>query len=831
MVDTTTKLKTVLSDEDLRKQQEHDAECFVCRNSHIYVKPIGVQNKSDSETKHRCSTSQKPLSDEEISELSKKKKLSRQDVKKLLQSYFPEIKGAKYFQLHKYHSCCYDPDHINNSKNHITALQYEKHEEHNHRHHYPDRNNNGPVEDGTNKVSFVRIKIEPTNGIPTRFLGPTALPEPLADMLIKQVNRLENKKNNKSEKQSLIPNSAPSYNVRRLKSPLYEHTTSLLSDKSNNTKTDDEDDENSDTAESTHEEEEKERSDPEMSTIQINSAGEFEGKVMDGSHLNFEHYLQETAIQVQNQTQPKARERSNEIKSKVTKPDHHTKREQKENKPSTAKTTKNKDLTVEDLDQVKPSYTGHNYQEEKPKKNKKKQRKRLTVNAHEHNTLRHWEVKALEQAYEEPCELHHVKKCSSCEANHLLYKWCRCKEHQHELFEDQQRKRRRSMVTTFRSTEPTSASQPQAPPIVKMPPPVIKKSILKSTGSNAMKPRATKLALSYDPAAADYDMIQEAIYYRTSSGRLIKPEVSNAFAYDTIPQSTTRQNTANYQQPVNNIYMMPNGEIQQLNRRKAPQQHVQLGRNMNDSSGTLILSNGGSMYRGQIADMNNHSMPLITLPYQTTPMPPYYYNQPNLMNPIANGYYLPQPVIATTQWSPVSNLPVHHQPAEFTLATINDPRSLPAQVNDASSPILNPGSQILTNSTVPRVSERTPVTLPKSLNKTAKKSKAPKNTVKGTNNDLKKTANNKNYIVKNTHNKSSLERQSSIFTHRRWFDQALGDQNLEPVQESKYGLIVAGSDQEWIPTGQKTVTFQGDNDLQTHYRKTNNMHYSQQIEE
>jgi len=35
--------------------------------------------------------------------------------------------------------------------------------------------------------NIFRIKIEPTKGIPTRFLGPTALPESLADMLVKQV--------------------------------------------------------------------------------------------------------------------------------------------------------------------------------------------------------------------------------------------------------------------------------------------------------------------------------------------------------------------------------------------------------------------------------------------------------------------------------------------------------------------------------------------------------------------------------------------------------------------------------------------------------------------
>jgi hypothetical protein len=36
-------------------------------------------------------------------------------------------------------------------------------------------------------MNVSRIKIEPTKGIPTRFLGPAVLPEALADMLIKQV--------------------------------------------------------------------------------------------------------------------------------------------------------------------------------------------------------------------------------------------------------------------------------------------------------------------------------------------------------------------------------------------------------------------------------------------------------------------------------------------------------------------------------------------------------------------------------------------------------------------------------------------------------------------
>lgn len=40
----------------------------------------------------------------------------------------------------------------------------------------------------------LRIKIEPNKGIPTRYLAPAALPESLADMLVKQVLLFERKK-------------------------------------------------------------------------------------------------------------------------------------------------------------------------------------------------------------------------------------------------------------------------------------------------------------------------------------------------------------------------------------------------------------------------------------------------------------------------------------------------------------------------------------------------------------------------------------------------------------------------------------------------------------
>ncbi|CAF1313084.1 unnamed protein product, partial [Didymodactylos carnosus] len=841
MVDIgTSKPETVLFNEDLRKH-DPDAECYMCRNSHIYVKPIGVQQKSNAKKKYEYSQQQKPLTIEEIDALSKKKQLTRQDVKKLLQCYFPDIKDAKYFQLHKYHSCCYDPEHINNSKNHITSFQHEKDDGHNHHshdykhhHHHDNINNQSLVDDGTNKVSFVRIKIEPTKGIPTRFLGPAALPESLADMLIKQ-------------RPSITPSDTPPYNVRRLTVSPYEQSTSLLSDQLSKIKTDDEDD-GIESVDSTDDEGEQDRKDRETPLIQINSAGEFEGKVMDGSNINLEQYMQRTSAKQQSEIE--ARDPNSGKKSKPTKQKQHTKQEQKENKPlpssdTTAKATKtntkqNNDLIVEDLDGVKPWYSANNYQEQKPKKKKKKKRrKRLTLNGHEHDIyhLRHWEVKALEQAHQEPCGCrHHVTNCGSCEANHLLYRWCRCKDHQHELFMDDQRKRRQSVVTTFRSSEPTPAPPP--PPtrpttVVKTPPPIIKKPIMKSTGINATEPTTTELALAYDPSAVDYDMIQEVIYYRTSSGRLIKPEVSNAFTYDTMPQSMTLQNTGNYRQPVDVVYMLPNGEVQQIKGNNTSQQPTYRRRTMTGSSESLILSNGGSTYRGQVKDMNNQSIPLITIPSQTAPSSPYYYNHPNMTSPTANGYYSPPPPPQTTtpavQWSPEPRSPIHHQPAEFTLVTVNNNRSPTSGVNKTSPILFKPQPQTPVNPTVPRVPTKSSITSPKSSNSSAKKSTTPNYIVKDTHNDPKKNSNNKNYIVKDTHNMSPLERESSILTHRRWFDQPLGDQNLEPLQESKYGLIAAGSEQEWISTGPKTVTFEDDDHQRRHHRKSNDIYNSEHI--
>jgi hypothetical protein len=137
----------------VEKEPERDPEedCFMCRQAHVYIKPIGMQHERRVAGRHPP-----PLTREQIDELSQKKHLTKQEVKKLLQCYFPEIKDAKYFQLHKYHSCCYDPKHLNLCKNHITALQHE-HDQHNHQdgegNPYKDyERQNGQK----NKVSFLR---------------------------------------------------------------------------------------------------------------------------------------------------------------------------------------------------------------------------------------------------------------------------------------------------------------------------------------------------------------------------------------------------------------------------------------------------------------------------------------------------------------------------------------------------------------------------------------------------------------------------------------------------------------------------------------------------
>ena len=102
-----------------------------------------------------------PLTRAQMEELSQKKHLTKREVRQLLQCYFPEIKNVKSFQLHKYHSCCYDPKHLNLCKNHITALQNDREQYPNHKFHKHEKDEEHykafARDDGQhNRVSFVR---------------------------------------------------------------------------------------------------------------------------------------------------------------------------------------------------------------------------------------------------------------------------------------------------------------------------------------------------------------------------------------------------------------------------------------------------------------------------------------------------------------------------------------------------------------------------------------------------------------------------------------------------------------------------------------------------
>lgn len=142
----------------------------------------------------------------------------------------------------------------------------------------------------------------------------------------------------------------------------------------------------------------------------------------------------------------------------------------------------------------------------KTKKGKKKNR------THRKPKLKHWEILALEQSNQQTCNCrHHVMRLA---ADQIVYDWCRCKDHQHkELVE----KHKPPTPPPEPPRDPTPPPPPKPKPKPK--PPKVKK---KSVGINATEPTTTELALAYDPAAVDYDMIQEAIYYRTSSGRLVR---------------------------------------------------------------------------------------------------------------------------------------------------------------------------------------------------------------------------------------------------------------------------------------------------------------------
>ena len=188
------------------------------------------------------------------------------------------------------------------------------------------------------------------------------------------------------------------------------------------------------------------------------------------------------------------------------------------------------DLVVEDIDELNRRFMHPDYaetgdenddqQEDEEEENEsapRKPRKKGTKKARKHRKpkLKHWEVMALEQKTQDrSCNCrHHVMRLA---ADQIVYDWCRCKDHQHkEVLE-----KHKPPTPPPPPPEPPRDPTPPPRPKPKPKPPKIKK---KSVGINATEqPNMTELALAYDPSAVDYDMISEAIYYRTSSGRLVR---------------------------------------------------------------------------------------------------------------------------------------------------------------------------------------------------------------------------------------------------------------------------------------------------------------------
>ena len=196
----------------------------------------------------------------------------------------------------------------------------------------------------------------------------------------------------------------------------------------------------------------------------------FEGKVMDGSRLQYERESQ-----------------MREVKNKS-----HPSRVQG-------------DLVVEDLEELNRLFVDNREKKKAQTATELAKRKRARrvgnkkrSRTHRKPRLNHWEQMALDQSKQEVCGCrHHVKRL---EADQVIYDWCRCKDHQH-----------RDLKVKQKPAPP--------PPEIPKPPKAEKKSI----GLDAMPPATTEVALSYDATDIDYDVIQEVLYYRTSSGRLVNP--------------------------------------------------------------------------------------------------------------------------------------------------------------------------------------------------------------------------------------------------------------------------------------------------------------------
>ena len=174
---------------------------------------------------------------------------------------------------------------------------------------------------------------------------------------------------------------------------------------------------------------------------------------------------------------------------------------QTESRKEKSTITKNRfgDLVVEDLEDLAPLYVHDPATVDRTsnglKKKKRRRRTRRRTHVHHKPKLNHWEILALEQAKQQPCGCrHHVRRL---EADQVVYDWCRCKDHLH------------------RDVKGRRKSLPNLPPAPPPSPPRKPKKVRKAESTTG------ELALAYDPTTVDYDVIQEILYFRTSSGRLV----------------------------------------------------------------------------------------------------------------------------------------------------------------------------------------------------------------------------------------------------------------------------------------------------------------------
>ena len=155
------------------------------------------------------------------------------------------------------------------------------------------------------------------------------------------------------------------------------------------------------------------------------------------------------------------------------------------------------DLVVEDLNQLFVNEEEFETTQRPMKSIKQKKRRKqpkTQTSSHHKVKLNHWDIMAMDQLEKETCGCRHQVK--RVENKQIISQWCPRKDYQHKEL-----KKEHKIIS--HSEQITSSSPP-------------KRRRIKT------KPEETnQLALAYDPSSIDYHVIEQRLYYRTSSGRLV----------------------------------------------------------------------------------------------------------------------------------------------------------------------------------------------------------------------------------------------------------------------------------------------------------------------